>query len=60
MGGAAQIEGVRDEREAAQQVGEAIGPGSARREPVPRGPLVLEVSPGSASGANIRPVGTRW
>ena len=28
--------------------------GSARREPVPRRPLVLEVSPGSASGPNIR------
>ena len=27
VGGAAQIEGVTDEREAAHQVGEAIGPG---------------------------------
>jgi len=33
---------------------------SARGEPVPRRPLVLEVSLGSASRANIRPMGTRW
>lgn len=34
--------------------------GSVRREPVPRRPLVLEVSHGSGSGTNIRFMGTRW